>query len=247
MNETLRQLFERTSVRAFDGRPIESEKKELILRAACGAPTAGNQQMYTIIDVTDEKKKALLAQSCDHQPFIATAPMVLVFLADMLKWHDAFKNGGCEPRELGLGDLFLAVSDANIAAQNAVTAAWSLGIGSCYIGDIMENREVQKEILGIPDRLFPCAMIVLGYPTEQQMERKKPERADLRYIVHENSYHRMSDEELRGLLSKNIGTDNYSERLKAFCKRKYNSDFSREMTRSVTEYVKEFLNTEGEL
>ena len=45
------------------------------------------------------------------------------------------------PREPDVGDLLLAVSDANIAAQNAVTAAEAMGIGSCYIGDIMENAE----------------------------------------------------------------------------------------------------------
>ena len=241
MNETLRQLFERKSVRAFLERPIEAEKKELILRAAFEAPTAGNQQMYTVIDVTDQAKKEMLAESCDHQPFIAKAQMVLVFCADMLKWHDAFRLGGCEPRELGVGDLFLAVSDANIAAQNAVTAAWSLGIGSCYIGDIMENREVQKEILALPDRVVPCVMLVFGYPTEQQAEREKPPRSDSRYIVHENSYNRMNEEQLRGLLRRNIGDENYNERLKAFCKRKFNSDFSREMTRSMAEYLKEFM------
>lgn len=240
MNETIRQLIERRSIRAFEQRPIEPEKRELILKAACEAPTAGNQQMYTIIDVTDTCKKAQLAESCDHQPFIKNAAMVLVFCADMLKWYDAFNDAGCEPRELGVGDMLLAVSDANIAAQNAVTAAWSLGIGSCYIGDIMENREIQKDILNIPDRVFPCAMLVFGYPTEQQLQREKPPRADLEYIVHENAYHRMSGNELRGLLRKNIGTERYEERLNAFCKRKYNSDFSVEMTRSVAAYLKEF-------
>ena len=50
---------------------------------------------------------------------------------------------GCDPRRPGEGDLLLATADAAIAAQNAVTAAWSLGIGSCYIGDVMENCEKQ--------------------------------------------------------------------------------------------------------
>ena len=64
--------------------------------------------------------------------------MVLIFCADCRKWYEAFQAAGCKPRLPGAGDLMLAVSDAMIAAQNAVTAAWSLGIGSCYIGDIME-------------------------------------------------------------------------------------------------------------
>ena len=240
MNETIKQLFERKSVRVFEDREISPEDRELILRAATEAPTAGNQQLYTVIDVTSPKKKARLAESCDHQPFIEKAKLVLVFCADALKWYKAFDDAGCQPRDIGIGDLFLALSDANIAAQNAVVAAHSLGIGSCYIGDIMENREIQKEILGLPDFVFPAAMLVFGYPTEQQKERAKPKRADMKYIVAENCYPEMDGEYLRGMLKNSMGIESYSEKIKAFCERKYNSDFSREMTRSVEEYIKEY-------
>ena len=155
MNETIKQLFDRKSVRVFTEQTISQEDKTLILQAATQAPTAGNQQLYTILDITDQSIKEKLVDSCDHQPFIAQAKMLLVFCADCLKWYDAFRTGGCAPREPGVGDLLLAVSDANIAAQNAVVAAESLGIGSCYIGDIMENYEQQKEILNLPKYVFP--------------------------------------------------------------------------------------------
>lgn len=84
--------------------------------AAAMAPTAGNQQLYTIIDVTDQRIKDQLVKSCDNQPFIAEGKMVLVFCADCRKWYQAFQSAGCEPRKPGVGDLLLAVSDANIAA-----------------------------------------------------------------------------------------------------------------------------------
>lgn len=239
-NEVLRQLAERKSVRVFEDRPIPEEVKQAILHAACQAPTAGNQQLYTVIDVTDPRKKLRLSVTCDHQSFIATAPMALVFCADCLKWRDAFVGAGCEPRPSGVGDLMLAVVDAAIAAQNAVTAAWSLGVGSCYIGDITENREEHKRILGLPDHVFPAAMLVFGYPTEPQMARRKPARADMKYIVHENEYRRMADGELRAMLSPRAGAMDYKAWLRAFCERKYDCDFSREMTRSVAEYLKEY-------
>ena len=60
-NPVIRSLFERKSVRAFTGQPIPEEEKQLILKAACQAPSAGNQQLYTIIDVTDQKLKDTLA------------------------------------------------------------------------------------------------------------------------------------------------------------------------------------------
>ena len=130
MNETIRALAARKSMRVYEDRPIPEECKRAILQSAMEAPTAGNQQLYTILDITDPALKAQLAESCDHQPFIAMAPMVLIFCADVQKWVDLFVEGGAQPRTPGLGDLLLAVSDTNIAAQNAVVAAESLGIGS---------------------------------------------------------------------------------------------------------------------
>ena len=240
MNEVIKQLKKRKSVRVFTERAITSEETALILDAAMNAPTAGNQQLYTIINVTDKKMKEELAESCDHQPFIAKAPLVLVFCADCRKWYRAFREYGCDPRNPGVGDLMLAVSDTNIAAQNAVVAAHSLGIGSCYIGDIMENAEKQRELLSLPPYVFPAAMLVFGYPTEQQINRQKPPRAEMRHIVHENAYRDMDAAELKQMLSVKAGTQNFEEWLRAFCNRKYNSDFSREMTRSVEVFLDDY-------
>ena len=240
MNEVLNQLYARKSVRAFTDQEISPEDKQAILTAAAMAPTAGNQQLYTIIDVTDEALKAELVKSCDDQPFIAKAKMVLVFCADCRRWYEAFRTAGCEPRLPGAGDLLLAVSDANIAAQNAVTAAWSLGIGSCYIGDVMENCETQRRLLHLPKYVFPAAMVVFGYPTVQQLEREKPKRVELAHIVHENAYREMDDVEYREMYAERCGVRGYEDWMRAFCERKYNSDFSREMGRSVNEYLKDF-------
>lgn len=240
MNETIRQLYARKSTRAFEDRPISEADKALILEAAAMAPTAGNQQLYTIIDVTDQELKEKLVHTCDGQPFIAKAAMVLIFCADCRKWYDAYLATGCAPRKPGVGDLLLAVSDTNIAAQNAVTAAESLGIGSCYIGDVMENCEQHRELLGLPKYVFPAAMLVFGYPTQQQKEREKPQRAAMKHVVHENRYRQLEAAELEEMFTPRCGVKGYTEWMQAFCNRKYNSDFSREMTRSVGEYLKDF-------
>ena len=240
MNQIIQQLKDRKSVRVFTEQPIPGGDVAAILEAAVHAPTAGNQQLYTIINVTDQALKEQLAESCDHQPFIAQASLVLVFCADCRKWYRTFLEYGCDPRKPGVGDLMLAVSDANIAAQNAVVAAQSLGIGSCYIGDIMENAELQRQLLSLPPYVFPAAMLVFGYPTAQQLARPKPPRSDLQYIVHENGYRDMDQEELKQMLSVKTGERSFEEWILAFCNRKYNSDFSREMTRSVQVFLEDF-------
>ena len=240
MNPVIQSLFERKSVRAYTGQKISEQDVREILTAATQAPTPGNQQLYTILRITDPEQKRRLSISCDNQPFIEKADLVLVFCADCLKWYNAYRAAGCNPRKPDVGDLMLAVSDANIAAQNAVTAAESLGIGSCYIGDIMENIETQRDILGLPKYVFPAAMVVFGYPTEQQKTREKPARFDLKYIVQENTYHELDEPELREMFAERTGERAYEDWMKAFCKRKYHSGFAREMSRSVRAVLNSF-------
>lgn len=239
-NDIIQAINNRKSVRSYTEREITAAERELILTAALNAPSPGNQQLYTILDITDENLKQRLSVSCDYQPFIAEAKMVLVFCADCLKWYEAYRDVSAQPRKPGVGDLMLAVSDANIAAQTAVIAAESLGIGSCYIGDIMENCETQREILGLPEYVFPAAMVVFGYGTEQQLTRKKPPRPDVNRVVFKNTYPQLGKEERKELFKHKAGNQDYISWMKAFCARKYNSDFSVEMSRSVGEYLKEY-------
>ena len=242
MNEVLQQLHDRKSVRVYEDRAIEPEVKQAILEAAIQAPSAGNMALYTILDITDPDMKAKLAVSCDNQPFIATAPKVLIFCADYRRWYDVFCAHVDEVRKPDLGDLFLAEADALIAAQNAVVAAHSLGLGSCYIGDITENYEFHKELLGLPRYVVPAAMLWMGYPTQQQLSRPKPQRHNVADMVHENGYSMEKSEEMLHMLSRREGKDGeeLTGWLERFCKRKWNSEFSREMSRSCTEMVRDW-------
>ena len=172
MNETMEVLMKRKSVRAFEDRPIGPEEKQAILQAAMRAPTAGNSMLYSILDVTDPTLKEKLSETCDHQPFIAKAPMVWVFLADYRRWVRKFQQAGCEnvpaPR---LSDLILATNDTVIAAHAACVAAESLGVGSCYIGQGWTafagdagQRVLQKWAI-CPD-YYAVMQLLLGYPRE---------------------------------------------------------------------------------
>jgi len=240
MNETLREIYARKSVRAYAERKITAEEREALLGAALQAPTAGNMTLYTILEITDPKLKEALSESCDHQPFIARAEMVLLFCADYKRWYDMFLRYENTPRKPAEGDLFLAQADAIIAAQNVVVAAESMGIGSCYIGDIVENFEYHKKLLKLPAYVVPACMICLGYPTEQQMERPKPPRFAIEEIVHENGYDMEKGSTMAEMLKKRQGLDDeaFADWLHRFCKRKWDCDFSEEMSRSCREIIR---------
>ena len=254
MNQVMEVLLNRKSIRAYEDREIEPEVKAEILKATLRAPTAGNLMLYSILDVTDQSMKDKLAVTCDNQPFIARAPMVWIFLADYQRWYDYFQASGveelCAQSELSMmkpeeGDLFLACSDALIAAQNAVIAAESFGIGSCYIGDITEKYEIHKEMLDLPQYVFPICMLVFGYPTQQQKDRTFTPRFDEKFIVFENQYRRLEKDEFTemfaerqsrlpfGLKKEGVTTVGQATYL-----RKFSGDFTVEMRRSVREWLK---------
>ena len=245
MNEIVRAITARRSVRAFEKKGIPPEIRQALLEAAFQAPTAGNQMLYTILDITDHSLKAALAESCDNQPFIADAPLVLVFLADCRRWLDTYRSASLPARNPGPGDVLLAMADAVIAAQNMVVAAESFGLGSCYIGDILENCERVRGLLTLPDEVVPAAMLVIGYPTAQQAVRQKPARIDGRYIVFQNRYVTLTPAQHQEMYLDREARDgrpdvDFSQRVTAFWKRKYESDFSLEMNRSASEYLKAF-------
>lgn len=235
MNETIKQLLERKSVRAYTKEPVTDEEKELILKAAIQAPTAGNMSLFSIIDVQSQELKDTLAHNCDNQKFIAGAPMVLVFLADCQKWHDMFRHYDSDVPPMAEADLFLAIQDCMIAAQNAVTAAWSLGIGSCYIGDILENFEAIQELLNLPPYAVPCTLVTFGRPTEQQERREKPTRFHLEDIVFQDRYPVRTAEDAKIMFKRKLNTDEtgLEAYISTYAKRKFQAAFREEMNRSV--------------
>lgn len=247
MNDIIKSLFDRKSVRAFAEREITPEDKRLILESALQAPSAGNMTLYTILDITDEKLKETLSVTCDNQPFIAKAPMVLVFCADYNRWYELFKRHCDEVRKPSYGDLQLASVDAVIAAHNCVVAAESLGIGSCYIGDITENFERHRELFNLPQHVVPVCMLVFGYPVAQQIQRQKPPRFELEDIVFENTYDNIKAMNMEEMLAKRQGFEGeeaLSDWADKFCKRKHNGEFSIEMSRSCKEAIKAFCGNE---
>jgi FMN reductase (NADPH)/FMN reductase [NAD(P)H] len=247
--------MQRKSVRAYQERPLSPEHRQAILDATLRAPTAGNMMLYSVIEIEDQALKDRLAVTCDNQPFIAHSPYLLLFLADYQRWYDYYLAAGvkerCERRSevmrrLEEGDLVLAMCDTLIAAQTAVVAAETLGIGSCYIGDIIESYEIHRELFQLPPHAVPVTLVCFGYPTPEAAARKLTPRFAPQFVVHQNRYHRLDSSELEEMFRArneqfgsspnrsedipNVGQFNYV--------RKFSADFSVEMSRSVRAMLK---------
>ncbi len=247
MNSTIELLLNRKSVRAYSSKPVSEEEKQTILNAAMRSPTAGNMMLYSIIEVKSEEAKKTLSKSCDNQPFIAKAPLVLLFLADYQRWYDYFLISDVEAlcRQKGEtiqkpeeADLMLACCDALIAAQTAVIAAESIGIGSCYIGDIMENYETHQRLFDLPRYVFPICLLCLGYPTQQQTDRTPTGRFPKECVVFEDRYRKLTESEFAEMFTPTIskefgpasGIANFGKEMYL---RKFAADFTIEMRSSA--------------
>ncbi len=251
-NQTIELINNRKSIRVFEQKSIEQDIKEKILDATLRSPSAGNMMMYSIIEVEDQDIKNKLVTTCDNQPFIAKSPWVLVYIADYSRWFNFFEAYNCKnisknnelllPKE---ADFIMAINDTMIAAQTTVIAAESFGIGSCYIGDIIENFEIHKEMFNLPKYTYPITMLCLGYPTVAQKERKQTIRYDKKHIVFKNKYEMRTKENFEDMYSnehyKNIqylkNAENFAQHMYI---KKYMSDFTEEMRRSIKEALKDW-------
>ena len=246
MTDVQTTLLHRASLRQYDSTPLSEEDREQILLAAERAPTAGNMMLYTILEVRDQRTKDILAETCDHQPFIARAPLVLLFLADFQRWQDFYAASGVrelcalrgEPfRTPQESDLLLACCDALVAAQNTVLMAESRGIGSCYIGDILEQYERHQELFSLPPWAFPIALLCYGRPPAGYRQNLRP-RLDRRFFVQQDRYHPWTPEDMEDFarqpgITPNKLLDGASNPGQHWYLRKTGAAFSQEMERSV--------------
>lgn len=245
INDVIKVIQNRCSIRAYKAKPLSQKEIDAIINGAMRAPTAGNMMHYSILEVKNQEMKERLVKTCDNQSHIAKAPLVLIFLADAQRWQDYYRISGvpekCQDlnhvyRTPAESDLLLASCDALIAAQNAVITAESMGIGSCYIADIMENIEIHREMFNLPKWVFPIAMLCFGYPKQDPSERILTSRFPQKFIHFTNTYKRFNKEEFSEMFqhikrkplaknAENIGQDYYLQ--------KTGADFSHEMSRSV--------------
>src|SRR5690554_6426587 len=125
MNQVLKAINNRTSLRLYKDTPITETDQQTLLEATLRAPTAGNMMLYSVLKIEDQVMMDKLSKTCDNQPFIARAPLVLVFLADYQRWFDYYRLSEVPKfasesnrtwQQPDVGDLFLAMNDALIAA-----------------------------------------------------------------------------------------------------------------------------------
>lgn len=157
MNDILKIMKERRSIRKFQEKEIPGEIIDKLIEALIWAPSAGNLQARKFYFVFNEKVKKELAEAALSQDFISQAPLVIVGCADqeiILRYGERGKN-------------LYSICDVAASIQNLMLLAKEQGLGSCWIG-AFEEKEVIK-ILNLSDNLRPIAIVPIGYPAEKPL------------------------------------------------------------------------------
>lgn len=187
-NQALQVLHEHRSVRRYLPDPISNEVLSLLISAAQSAPTSSNLQVWSVIAVRDPERKARLAAFAGDQEHIRQAPLLLVWTADLarLRALAAERETPLTGADY-LESSYVAFLDAALAAQNALVAAESLGLGTVYIGAIRNNPEQVAAELSLPPGVFAVVGLVVGTPDPSEDARVKP-RLPQPAVLHEETY-----------------------------------------------------------
>jgi len=164
----------RRSIRAFESREVPEELVERLIEAARWAPSAGNIQPWEFIIVRKQEIKRKLAESALYQSFIEEAPVVIVVCADEVRSAQGY----------GIrGKTLYCIQDTAAAIQNIHLAAYSMGLGTCWVGAFREDEA--RKVLKTPAGIRPVAIIPVGYPAETPSPRS---RRPLKQIVHYETF-----------------------------------------------------------
>lgn len=181
-------LLTHRSVRAYLPNALPEGTIEAAIAAAQSAATSSNLQCWTVIAVEDPVRRARLAALCGNQSHIGTAPVFLVWVADLSRLRRIAQNEGETHEALDYTEAFLiAAIDTALAAQNAVSALEAAGLGTVYIGGLRNHPEEIAEKLALPEGCVGLFGLCVGYPDPAVPASVKP-RLPQQAVLHRERY-----------------------------------------------------------
>jgi nitroreductase len=152
--DAMQAIATRRSIRAFTPDPVDDTHVEELLRAAMAAPSAGNQQSWRFIVVTDRGRLERLSVTSPYAGMLARAPLAIVVCGETA----AARHPG------------YWVADCSAAMENLLLAAHALGLGAVWLGYHPDAERVERvrDELGIPDGVVPLGIAAVGWPSEEK-------------------------------------------------------------------------------
>ncbi|MFG1297946.1 NADPH-dependent oxidoreductase [Xanthobacter variabilis] len=188
LNDTIAALLSHRTVRAYSDRPLPDGLVETLVAAAQSAPSSSNLQTFSVISVQNPETRAALSEVTGGQKHVIAAPLMLVWLADLSRLEALGRRNDTPTTGLDfLESYVVAVIDAALAAQNAVVALESLGLGCVYIGALRNKPQEVARLLGLPPNVMGVFGMCIGYPDPERPADVKP-RLSQKLVLHKERY-----------------------------------------------------------
>lgn len=159
---TIGDIMTRTSVRAYSGKEVESEKIDTLLRAAMAAPTAGNKQPWRFVVINDKDILDSISDNFHTMTMAKDASFAVVMCGDTTATFSGEARG-------------YWVEDVSAASENLLLAAHAIGLGAVWCGIYPQMARVRQfsEMLHLPENIIPMACICVGYPSGETIPKDK--------------------------------------------------------------------------
>lgn len=159
-------LLSHRTQRRYKPDRVPDDVLEMALAAALSAPSKSDLQQVGIVVVRDRAKQTTIGGWIPDMPWIAQAPLFMVFCGDHRRMRRVSELRG-RPFPNDTLDMFMnAAVDAGLVLQAFITAAEALGLGCCPISVVRNHVEKLAALLELPPGVFPVAGLCVGYPLQ---------------------------------------------------------------------------------
>jgi len=210
-------IMKRRSVRNFEDKEIPEHVIDELLDAANNAPSGGNIQPISVILVQEAAARKELAEMVGDQPWVKNAPLSMIFCIDFYrikKWASMFETDF--KGEKAFLQFLIAYADLMCSAQNVVILAQGHGLGSVYIGTILDVIDRARKYFAIPEYVLPMMVLSIGYPKTVPKNVPKLKRD---VIAHREKYKKLSDDEIKTAFEDKYG--NLEDNVEKYIHRTY--------------------------
>jgi nitroreductase len=162
--EELARILEHRSHRRYAAGPVADDLLQLLFACAMSAPSKSDLQQADIVHVRDAALRKQLAALVPDNPWVATAPVFLIFCGNNRRTRQVAQWRGKTFANDHLDAFMNAAVDAGIVLMNFTNAAEAAGLGCCPISSVRNHAQAVSDLLGLPDWVFPLAGLCVGYP-----------------------------------------------------------------------------------
>lgn len=191
MNNTIQLLQNHVSIRSFTNQPLTEEQRHAIFNAANQTSSFSLLQAVSIIRINNPELRKKVMELSVHQPYIEEAAEFWIFCADFNRNHHIAPEVDLEYIEF----LLIGSFDAGLMAQNALTAAESMGLGGVYIGGVRSNISELTEVLNLPKHVVPLVGLCIGHPKGEKPGLKP--RLPQSLVMFDDQYQAVDEEKLK--------------------------------------------------